>query len=70
MRCDPALLATPAVTAAIQEAESLLRQKGRLLVRRSGTEPLVRIMAEAEDEQLVDAAIAVVARSLKYTECV
>jgi phosphoglucosamine mutase len=70
VRCDPALLATPAVTAAIQEAESLLRQKGRLLVRRSGTEPLVRIMAEAEDEQLVDAAIAVVARSLKYTECV
>jgi phosphoglucosamine mutase len=64
VRCDPAFLTAPAVVAAIKHAEAMLQDKGRLLVRPSGTEPLVRIMAEAEDEKLVDAAIAVVAESL------
>jgi phosphoglucosamine mutase len=38
---------------AIKDAEDRLNGKGRLLVRKSGTEPLVRIMAEGDDEALV-----------------
>ena len=38
---------------AIKAAEAQLNGKGRLLIRKSGTEPLVRIMAEGDDEALV-----------------
>jgi phosphoglucosamine mutase len=38
---------------AIKAGEERLNGKGRLLVRKSGTEPLVRIMAEGDDEALV-----------------
>ena len=43
----------PAVLAAIRDAEAALASTGRLLLRESGTEPLVRVMAEGEDEALV-----------------
>ncbi len=46
-------LETPGVKAAVQAAEARLGKKGRLLLRLSGTEPLVRVMAEGEDEALV-----------------
>ena len=38
-------------------AEDLLGSSGRLLLRESGTEPLVRVMAEAEDAALVDRVV-------------
>jgi phosphoglucosamine mutase len=41
------------VKAAIQAGEAELTGKGRLLIRKSGTEPLIRVMAEGEDEALV-----------------
>ena len=41
------------VKAAVAEAEGRLVGKGRLLIRKSGTEPLVRVMAECEDEGLL-----------------
>lgn len=41
------------VQAAIADAEARLTGKGRLLIRKSGTEPLVRVMAECEDEGLL-----------------
>jgi phosphoglucosamine mutase len=47
------VLETAAVKAAIADAEKALAGQGRLLVRKSGTEPLIRVMAEAEDEALV-----------------
>lgn len=37
----------------IEKAEKKLGKKGRLLIRKSGTEPLIRIMVEAEDKQLM-----------------
>ena len=36
------------------EVESELGEKGRVLIRASGTEPVIRVMVEAEDEQLVN----------------
>ena len=41
------------VKAAIRDAERTLGDTGRLLIRKSGTEPVVRVMAEGEDEALV-----------------
>ena len=41
------------VKAAIADAEGRLHGAGRLLIRKSGTEPLIRVMAEAEDETLL-----------------
>ena len=40
------------VIAAAAEAERRLSGRGRLLLRESGTEPLIRVMAEAETEEM------------------
>ncbi|MEL7166832.1 MAG: phosphoglucosamine mutase [Pseudomonadota bacterium] len=45
------------VAAAIADAEGKLTGQGRLLIRKSGTEPLIRVMAEAEDETLMHACV-------------
>ena len=42
------------VKAAIAEAEAQLDGRGRLLIRKSGTEPLIRVMAEGDDAALVE----------------
>lgn len=41
------------VTAAVTDAEKVLAGKGRVLLRPSGTEPLLRVMVEGEDGKLV-----------------
>ncbi|MGI5839159.1 MAG: phosphoglucosamine mutase [bacterium] len=46
-----ALPGNPRITAAVRQAEERLGEFGRLLVRASGTEPLVRVMVEGEDEK-------------------
>lgn len=45
------------VQAAIAQAEADLATGGRLLIRKSGTEPLVRVMAEHEDAALMERAV-------------
>jgi len=47
----------PRVKAAIAEAEARLQGRGRLLIRKSGTEPLVRVMAECEDQGLLEQVV-------------
>jgi len=42
------------VKAAIAEAEKALVGRGRLLIRKSGTEPLIRVMAEGDNEAFID----------------
>lgn len=49
----PGLLERPAVAAVIERMTGRLGGMGRVLVRPSGTEPLVRIMAEGEDSDLL-----------------
>ncbi|HUW26938.1 MAG TPA: phosphoglucosamine mutase [Gallionella sp.] len=48
-----ACLANGKVSAAVAEAEAALDGKGRVLLRPSGTEPLLRVMVEGEDGELV-----------------
>lgn len=50
-------LENPNVKAAIAQAEADLTGNGRLLIRKSGTEPLVRVMAESEDETVLNASV-------------
>jgi phosphoglucosamine mutase len=45
------------VKAAIAEATSRLGDKGRLVIRPSGTEPLIRVMAEGDDAALVETVV-------------
>jgi phosphoglucosamine mutase len=45
------------VQQAVRDAERLLKGRGRLLLRPSGTEPVIRVMAEAEDLALVDQVV-------------
>jgi phosphoglucosamine mutase len=58
-------LESEAVRAAISAAEGRLNGSGRLLVRASGTEPLIRIMAEGDDARLVDEVVGEVAGAVR-----
>ena len=50
---------------AIKRANSLMSQKGRILVRKSGTEPKIRIMAESYDKNLILKCIKIIKNSIK-----
>jgi phosphoglucosamine mutase len=50
-------LENPNVIAAIERNQTRLGDSGRLLIRPSGTEPVVRVMAEGDDEMLVQAVV-------------
>ena len=54
---DQTPLDDPKVIAAIAQSELDLVGNGRLLIRKSGTEPLVRVMAESEDEGILNQAV-------------
>lgn len=60
---DP--LETGSVKAAISAAETRLGTNGRLFIRKSGTEPLIRIMAEGEDADLVRAIVGSICESVR-----
>jgi phosphoglucosamine mutase len=53
------------VKSAVAEAEALLGSRGRMVVRKSGTEPLIRVMAEALDGDLMQKALTLVADAVK-----
>ena len=50
--------ASARITQAIKDAEEQLGETGRVLVRASGTEPLVRVMAEAQDIKQAEKVVA------------
>lgn len=50
-------LDNPSVQAAIKQAESELEGRGRLVIRPSGTEPVIRVMAEGDDAGEVEAVV-------------
>jgi len=58
-------LELPVVDAAIQDAQATLGAAGRLLIRKSGTEPVVRVMGEGEDPDLVKQVVEELARCIE-----
>jgi phosphoglucosamine mutase len=53
------------VKSAIRDGETALGQAGRILVRKSGTEPVIRVMAEGEDETLVGRVVDDIAAAIR-----
>jgi phosphoglucosamine mutase len=53
------------VKSAIDHAKARLGSAGRLLVRPSGTEPLIRVMAEGDDERLVREVVGDIAEAVR-----
>ena len=60
-----AAMCSPEVKAAVAEAERFLEGNGRVLVRASGTEPLVRVLAEAPEDALCRQADDIVLKALE-----
>ncbi len=58
-------LEDPAVREAIGRAEEMLEGSGRLVIRPSGTEPVIRVMAEGDDEELVRRAVGEITEALR-----
>jgi len=58
-------LETNPVKAAIAEGEARLSGTGRLVIRKSGTEPLIRVMAEGEDRALVEQVVDSICEAVK-----
>ncbi len=52
------------VVSAIRAARERLGQRGRLVIRPSGTEPVIRVMAESEDSALVDSLVSEVCEAV------
>jgi phosphoglucosamine mutase len=53
------------VKAAIAEGEARLGKTGRVLIRPSGTEPVIRVMAEGDDHGLVEKVVDDICAALK-----
>ena len=58
-------LETGPVKAAIADGEGRLAGTGRLVIRKSGTEPLIRVMAEGEDQALVADVVERICEAVK-----
>ncbi len=68
VKSKPKFETVASIKKALEEAEKRMGDKGRVVLRYSGTEPLVRVMVEGEDESLVneicDTLVAVVSKEL------
>ena len=53
------------VASQIKACEERLSGKGRILIRKSGTEPVIRVMAEGEDEKLVRTVVRELAAAIR-----
>ncbi|PWC32823.1 phosphoglucosamine mutase [Azospirillum sp. TSO35-2] len=53
------------VQQAIRDGEAQLASSGRILIRKSGTEPVIRVMAEGDDEALVHRVVADIADAIQ-----
>jgi phosphoglucosamine mutase len=62
---DRRIASFPEVAAAVAEAEERLGTSGRVLLRPSGTEPLVRVMVEAATQGEADACAEIVAAAVR-----
>jgi phosphoglucosamine mutase len=62
---DKNVIDEPKCKNAIKKANKLMKNKGRMLIRKSGTEPKIRIMGESYDKNLILKCIEIIRRSIK-----
>lgn len=60
-------LANPDLQAAIEQVTAELGDTGRILVRESGTEPVIRVMVESESEDICRKYVDMVVQKLKQS---
>jgi phosphoglucosamine mutase len=53
------------VVKAIEHAKQQLGDKGRLVIRPSGTEPVIRVMAEGDDERMVNTVVGDIVEAVR-----
>ncbi|MEH0020038.1 MAG: phosphoglucosamine mutase [Desulfobacter sp.] len=59
----------PAIADAIEEVETLLAERGRVLVRYSGTQPLLRVMVEGPDEAFTRECCEKICQAIRVSIC-
>ena len=62
---DKKIISSSKAKVAIKRAEKLIKNQGRLLIRKSGTEPKIRIMGESNNKQLLLKCIQIIKQSIK-----
>ena len=62
---DKSVISSLKCKKAMKKANKLMQHKGRILVRKSGTEPKIRIMAESYDKNLILRCIKIIKNSIK-----
>mgnify|MGYP001301869972 CR=1 FL=1 len=62
---DKNIINNPKCKMAIKKANKIMDKKGRLLIRKSGTEPKIRIMGESYNKSLILKCIKIIKRSIK-----
>ena len=67
VKSKPPLEAVPEVEQALREAELTLGETGRIVLRYSGTEPLARVMVEAEHATDVEKFSQAIAAAIRTT---
>jgi phosphoglucosamine mutase len=64
---DSSWQSDPAVAAAVATAEQSLAGRGRVLLRASGTEPVIRVMVEGRERELVERLAAMIADAIRQS---
>ena len=62
---DRRILFKPSVKKSIEIAKSIIKREGRILVRKSGTEPKIRIMGESKNKILLKKCINIISKTIK-----
>ena len=53
------------VIAVIKDSQAMLSDGGRLVIRKSGTEPVIRVMGEADDEKLISSIVSDISKTIQ-----
>jgi len=62
---DKKIINSPEIKKTIKIAEQLIKGKGRILVRKSGTESKIRVMVESENEILLSKCVNIISKKIK-----
>ena len=62
---DKNIINKPEIKKTIRSVEKLIKGKGRILVRKSGTESKIRIMGESENKILLSECVKIISKKIK-----